>query len=219
MTPEQIAQALKNRDWGWSPSIVSEHEVDDLIDVELGDLMKCVDGRPSDNVGMAGPKTLGGVYAIASLRGVTTLDGLKEVVQEVLDAGYTPSIHGDDHADPSPMGCGYFKLWSTGKLTGLDKPGFDANAGAQAVLSVGGAYERLEGSHAEKEVVINLVPGKTLAPSHPQRFVVDAWVAGEFELDAGKYLTLAAQTVELLTDKPGKRVTKVRIVAPSAPLS
>ena len=219
MTAHDIADVLKSRDWDWKPAVVSASEVADLVDVELGDLMKCVDGRPSDNVGMAGPKTLGGVYAIASLRGVTDLDGLKAIVHEVAEAGYTPSVHGDDHADPSPMGCGYFKLWVTGKLDGLAKPTYTAPEGAAVVLSNGGAYEKLEGSHAEREVVINLVPNTTLEPSHPQRFVVDAWVAAEFGLDVGRYLTLAAQTVELLTDKPGKRVTKVRIVAPSAPLS
>lgn len=211
MTPEQIKSALEGRDWGWKPSIVSQDDVPDLVEVEYGHLMKCVDGRPSDNVGMAGPKTLGGVYAIASLRGVTDKAGLEEVVKEVMDAGYIPSIHGDEHAHPSPMGCGYFKLWKLGKLDGLEKPGFSAADGAKVVLAAGGAYERLEGAHSEKEVVINLVPGKTLMPSYPQRFVVDAWVAAEFNLDAGKYLTLAAQTVELLT-AGGPRVTKVRIV-------
>lgn len=215
MMPQQIADALSARDWPWSPTIVSEDDVHDLVDVQLGELMKCVDGRPSDNVNLSGPKTLGGVYAIASLRGVTDLAGLERIVLEVLEAGYVPSVHGDDHAHPSPMGCGYFKLWVTGQLDGLAKPEYTAAEGASVVLSAGGAYERLEGSHAEKEVVINLVPGKTLEPSHPQRFVVDAWVATEFGLDAGQYLTLAAQTVELLTDKPGKRVTKVRIITSS----
>lgn len=211
MTPEQIADVLSSRDWGWAPSIVAQQDVPDLIDVSYGHLMKCVDGRPSDNVGMAGPKTLGGVYAIASLRGVTNKTDLEAIVKEVLDAGYIPSVHGDDHAHPSPMGCGYFKLWKKGLLDGLEVPQFSATEGTRVILANGGAYERLEGAHAEKEVVINLVPGKTLAPSTPQRFVVDAWIAEEFGLDVGQYLTLAAQTVELLT-AGGPRVTKVRIV-------
>ncbi len=213
MTPEQIAQVLSSRDWGWKPQLVSQQDASDLIDVQYGHLMKCVAGRPPDNVGMAGPKTLGGIYAIASWRGVREKAELAAIVQEVLDAGYVPSIHGDDHAHPSPMGCGYFKLWVQGQLDGLESPNFDAVEGAEVVLASGGAYERLEGAHAEKEVVINLVPGKTLAPATPQRFVVDAWVAQEFDLDVGQYLTLAAQTVELLTSG-GVRVTKVRIVHP-----
>lgn len=214
MTPEDIAKALESREWGWKPTIVDEHDVPDLLRVELGHLMKCVDGRPSDNVGMAGPKTLGGIYAIATLRGVTQKSDLEPLVKEVLDAGYTPSVHGDEHASPSPMGCGYFKLWKQGDLDGLEKPEFSAAEGAKTIISAGGAYERLEGAHSEKEVVINLVAGTTLAPSEPQRFVVDAWIASEFNLDAGKYLTLAAQTVELLTAK-GPRVTKVRIIRPA----
>jgi hypothetical protein len=38
----------------------------------------------------------------------------------------------------------------------------------------------------------------TLEPQEAQRFVVDGWITGTFDLDVGQYLTLAAQTVELL---------------------
>ena len=82
--------------------------------------------------------------------------------------------------------------------------------GRAAVLGAGGVYEELMGAHAESEVVINLVPGKTLEPKEDQRFVVDGWVTGAFDLNVGQYLTLAAQTVELLG---GPRIA--RIVVPA----
>jgi hypothetical protein len=196
MPPEGIKQALESR--GWTASIVSADDVHDLVDVDEDGLMKCVDGRLSDHPGMRGPKTLGGIYAIASLRGVTDLDGLREIVDEVREAGHVPSVHGDDHASPPPMGCGYFKLWVTGQLDGLELPEYTAEEGRSTVLGAGGVYEELQGGHAETEVVINLVPNTTLEPQADQRFVADAWITGPFELDVPQYLTLAAQTVELL---------------------
>lgn len=204
MTPEQIVQALESR--GWKASIVKASEVDDLVDVTPSGLMKCVDGRLSDQSGMNGPKALGGIYAIASLRGVTDLEGLRDIVHEVSEAGHVPSVHGDEHAEPPPMGCGYFKLWVTGKLDGLDRPEYSAEEGRATVLDAGGVYEQLKGGHAESEVVINLVAGKTLEPKEDQRFVVDGWVTDTFDLDVGQYLTLAAQTVELLNGPKKARI-------------
>ena len=206
MTPEDIVSALQGR--GWEASVVSASEVN-LVDVGPEGLLKCVDGRMSDHLGMNGPKALGGIYAIASLRGVRDLDGLRAIVQEVKDAGYVPSVHGDDHADPAPMGCGYFKLWSTGKLPGFEPPNYDSEQGKAAALEAGGVYEQLTGAHAETEVLINLVPKKTLEPQADQRFVVDAWILGEFGIDAGAYLVKAAETVELLGGPK-----KARIITP-----
>ena len=207
MNAEDIVAALQGR--GWEATIESRSQVADLVDVDAKGLMKCVDGRPSDHEGMRGPKTLGGIYAIASVRGVTDLDGLKKIVEEVQGAGHIPSVHGDDHATPPPMGCGYFKLWSTGQLDRLDKPAFSAEEGQAAVLDAGGVYENLSGDHTESEVVINLVPDTTLEPKEDQRFVVDAWITGKFGLDVPTYLVLAAQTVELL-----KGPKKARIIVP-----
>ena len=114
MTPDQIVDVLKSR--GWSAEITDKSQVDDLVDVNSDGLFKCVDGRMSDHAGMRGPKVLGGVYGIAATRGVMDLDGLADIVNEVADAGYVPSVHGDEHAHPAPMGCGFFKLWSLGQL-------------------------------------------------------------------------------------------------------
>jgi hypothetical protein len=199
MTPEEIVQALESR--GWKAEIVKRENVAGLVEVNSEGLMKCVDGRASDHAGMRGPKTLGGLYAIASLRGVTETGALGPIVEEVKAAGFVPSVHGDDHAEPAGMGCGYFKLWKTGKLEGLGAPGFDSEAGKAAVLEAGGVYEQLTGSHSESEVVINLVANTTLEPTpNNQRFVVDGWVLGKFNLDVGTYLTLAASTVEQLSE-------------------
>jgi hypothetical protein len=204
MTPIQIVEFLDSR--GWSAEIVEKSQIDDLVDVNLEGLFKCVDGRLSDNDGMQGPKVLGGVYGIAATREVLDLEGLGAIVSEVADAGYVPSVHGDDHAHPAPMGCGFFKLWSLGQLPGLEPPNYDSEQGQSQVLSVGGVYETLEGSHSESKVMINLVPKTTLMPQNDQRFVVDAWITGEFELDVPTYLTLAVETVERLN---GPKVAQI----------
>ncbi|MCO4763124.1 MAG: hypothetical protein KC502_16525 [Myxococcales bacterium] len=196
MTPEQIVEVLESR--GWNAGIVSRKEVDDLVEVDSAGLFKCVDGRCSDHAGMRGPKVLGGVYGIAATRGVTDVAGLQAIVGEVAKAGYVPSVHGDDHAAPGSMGCGFYKLWSKGELPGLTVPSYDSEAGKAAVLDVDGVYETLEGGHQEALVYINLVAKTTLEPHADQRFVVDAWITGEFNLDVPTYLTLAVETVERL---------------------
>jgi len=209
MTPDQIVEVLESR--GWTAEIIKKSQVDDLVDVSAEGLFKCVDGRRSDADGlheMCGPKVLGGVYGIAAARKVMDLDGLSEIVREVANAGYVPSVHGDDHAHPAPMGCGFFKLWSLGQLPGLDAPSYDSEQGQARVLSVGGVYETLEGSHSESKVLINLVANTTLEPKTDQRFVVDAWVTGVFDLDVPTYLTLAVETVERLN---GPKVAQVII--------
>ena len=204
MTPAQIVDVLKSR--GWTAEIVDKSQVTDLVEVNSEGLFKCVDGRLSDHDGMQGPKVLGGVYGIAATRGVMDLEGLAAIVSEVAAAGYVPSVHGDDHAHPAPMGCGFFKLWSLGQLPGLDAPSYNSEEGQAKVLNAGGVYETLEGSHSESKVMINLVPKTTLVPKTDQRFVVDAWVTGEFNLDVPTYLTLAVETVERLN---GPRVAQL----------
>ena len=194
MDLKDIVSVLEGR--GWEAEIVSKADVPDLVPVNAEGLMKCVDGRLSDQDGMRGPKTLGGIYAIASMRGVDQAEDLAAIVDEVKAAGYVPSVHGDDHKHT--LGCGYFKLWSQGDLTGLEPPSFDGETGKAAVLDAGGVYETLEGGHEESVVMINFVEGMTLEPKAEQRFVVDAWVASKFDLDLAGYLTLAAETVEKL---------------------
>lgn len=210
MTPEQIVDVLVSR--GWTAEIVNKSEVTDLVEVNSDGLFKCVDGRCSDHSGMKGPKVLGGVYGIAATRKVMDLDGLSSIVKEVEAAGYVPSVHGDEHASPAPMGCGFFKLWSLGQLPGLAKPNYDSVEGKSQVLDAGGVYETLEGSHSESKVMINLVPKTTLVPKADQRFVVDAWVTGEFDLDVPTYLTLAVETVERLN---GPKVAQIIVGQPA----
>ena len=103
-------------------------------------------------------------------------------------------------------GCGFFKLWSLGQLPGLDAPEYDSEQGQSKVLDAGGVYETLEGSHSESKVMINLVTDTTLEPKEDQRFVVDAWVTGVFDLDVPTYLTLAVETVERLN---GPKVAQI----------
>lgn len=204
MTPEQLLAALQGL--GWQAEIVLRADVRDLVPVSASGLLKCVDGRASNHLRMDGPKMLGGIYALATGRGIGTVEGLQEIVAEVKAAGFVPSVHGDDHAQPPPMGCGYFKLWSTGQLDGVAPPQFDAEQGRQAVEQAGGVYEQLTGSHTEKEVLINWVPDTTLEPTEPQRFVVDAWAALKFGLELDTYLPRAAETVTKLGGPKNARI-------------
>lgn len=207
---------------GWQVQVVSQADVKgELVRVKRGGLLKCVDGRASDQAGasMHGPKMLGGVYAIASMRNVTSAAGLAKICDEVRSHNYVPSVHGDGggtthcgHEIPQSMGCGYFKLWKKGNLQGLDTPDFTSDEGRDAVRAVRGRYELLEGKHFESQVVINLVENMTLVPNpNDQRFIVDGWVVGKFKLDVPTYVTLAASTVEQLSGT----CRSARIIVPS----
>ena len=94
-------------------------------------ILKCVDGRGSDNKAMAGPKMLGGVYGIANCRGIKTTQELGDICKEVKAAGHVPSVHGDESGI---LGCGFCKLWVTGGFEdaglGIEKPNFTADEGA-----------------------------------------------------------------------------------------
>jgi hypothetical protein len=131
----------------------------------------------------------------------------------VSSAGFVPSVHGDDSSDM--LGCGFFKLWLTGRFDdmGYPRPEFDANQGATAVGKAGGIIEMHHGKHTEKVVYINLCPNTTIEPNeNDQRFVVDAWIGGKFNLDIPKFLIGAAATVEMLG---GPKIAK--IIVPSPP--
>lgn len=203
MTPDQIVEALEGR--GWKATVLKQSDLA-LKSVKVDDkgLFKCVDGRKSDHSAMNGPKTLGGVYALVAARGQRDLGSLEKAVDEVKRAGFAPSVHGDGHHDE--MGCGFFKLWSTGQLDNLDAPDYSAKDGREAVEKAGGAYETLEGKHSESCVLINLVDGTTYEPQTDQSFVVDAWITSTFDLDVPAYLTRAAETVEKLH---GPKVAKI----------
>ncbi len=202
MEPEDLQAALEAR--GWRASI--ESKPSDIVKVNKSGLFKCVDGRESDQPNkQRGPKALGGIYAIASLRGKRTTRQLESIAEEVSKAGYVPSVHGDDHG---PMGCGFFKLWKTGQLPGMRPPKFDATQGRSIVLANKGDYEWLKGPHEEYYTIINLRPNTTFEPNpKDQRFVLDAWIASTFKLDLGQYATIAAETVERL--RPAAMVAKI----------
>jgi len=197
LTPEDIVGVLEGR--GWEAEIVKAADMEGMVDICPKGILKCVDGRGSDNEAMAGPKMAGGIYAIAHNRHTTSIEGLKAITKEVAAKGHVPSVHGDHSSDM--MGCGFFKLWLTGRFDdmGYPRPEFDADQGAKAVEEAGGFIEMHHGSHEEKVVLINLVENKTLEPNEDdQRFIVDGWAAGKFDLDVPNFLVAAAATVEML---------------------
>jgi hypothetical protein len=197
LTPEDIKGVLEGR--GWEAEIVKKADMPGMLPVDPKGILKCVDGRGSDNTALQGPKMAGGIYAIAHNRGVTTTEGLAAITKEVAAAGHVPSVHGDHSSDM--LGCGFFKLWVTGRFDemGYPRPEFDADQGAAAVKEAGGFIEMHHGGHEEKVVLINLVENMTLDPNEDdQRFIVDGWAAGKFNLDVPKFLVAAAATVEML---------------------
>jgi len=213
LTPEDVVGVLHSRGWNAEIKKAADSPVS-LVKVNPKGILKCVDGRGSDNRAMAGPKMLGGVYGIANCRGIKTTQELSNICKEVKAAGHVPSVHGDESGI---MGCGFCKLWVTGGFDdvglGIEKPNFTAQEGADAVKAAGGVIENHYGAHAEKVVYINFCEDMTLEPDHDdQRFIVDAWVAIKFNLDVPKYLVTAAATVEKLTKGSLKKA--VLIVPP-----
>jgi hypothetical protein len=198
LTPEDIVYVLQGR--GWDAEIVKAADMATMmVDVDPSGILKCVDGRGSNNKKLGGPKMPGGIYAIAHNRHTTSIEGLKEIAKEVIAKGHVPSVHGDHTSDM--LGCGFFRLWLTGQFDdmGYPRPDFDADQGAAAVKDAGGVIEMHHGSHTEKVVLINLVENKTLEPDEDdQRFIVDGWAAGKFSLDVPNFLVAAAATVEML---------------------
>jgi hypothetical protein len=117
------------------------------------------------------------------------------------------------------LGCSFFKLWITGKFDdmGYPRPEFDADQGAKAVKDAGGVIEMHHGKHIEKVVYINLCPNTNIEPDESdQRFVVDAWIGGKFNLDIPKFLIGAAATVEMLG---GPKIAKIIVPTPPKPLT
>jgi hypothetical protein len=126
-----------------------------LVDVDPNGILKCVDGRGSDNTKLRGPKMLGGAYAIANNRGVTTLAGLKGICQEIKKAGHVASVHGDAGG---MMGCGFCKLWINGGFEDLGcvPPKFTAEEGADAVKEAGGVVEMHHGGAAQAVLAVQV---------------------------------------------------------------
>ena len=215
LTPEDVVGVLQGR--GWEATIVTEDNCPvPVVDVNPNGILKCVDGRGSDNKAMAGPKMLGGVYGIANCRGIKTTQELGDICREVKAAGHVPSVHGDESGI---LGCGFCKLWVNNEFKdaglGIQMPDFTAEEGRDAVKKAGGVIENHYGAHAEKVVYINFVEGKTLEPDHDdQRFIVDAWAAVKFNLDIPKYLVTAAVTVEKLAKG---QLKKAILVVPDPP--
>jgi len=230
MTPpisvSDLGVALATR--GWKATICDSREFgklfpkEELVDVDPAGYLKCVDGRGSDAVGKQqhGPKMLGGVYGIALNRGIKTTKELEGICQEVAKAGHVPTVHGDEGGI---LGCGFCKLWLNGKFAdegGVNAaaPEFTADEGAAAVKSAGGVVENHVAKHTEKYVILNFCPDKTFVPNgKDQRFIVDCWALGKFNLDITKYALTAAATVEKLN--PGQKPCpwKAYIVTPAEP--
>ena len=81
VTVEDIVDVPTGR--GWEAEIAEELTMPALIRTSPIGILNCSNGRLSGNSSMDGLKALGGVYAITINRGITNVDRLKKVVEEV----------------------------------------------------------------------------------------------------------------------------------------
>lgn len=203
-----LIEDLKIR--GWSVKEVKAEEVD-LVEVNQEGALHCVDGRKGDKNDevMSGSKIQGGVLGVLALgmgKGEgdkITEEDVRKGVNKVREAGFVPSVHGDDHNDE--LGCGFGKLWSQGELTGLPELRVSLDQVKEIVLEMGGEYVELKGDHQEKVVRVNMVEGKTLVPDETG-FILDAWVAEKLQIDQQRLMENAVETVEKLN---GPRVLEI----------
>eukprot|EP00586_Coscinodiscus_wailesii_P013263 CAMPEP_0172505546 /NCGR_PEP_ID=MMETSP1066-20121228/187242_1 /TAXON_ID=671091 /ORGANISM="Coscinodiscus wailesii, Strain CCMP2513" /LENGTH=206 /DNA_ID=CAMNT_0013282189 /DNA_START=123 /DNA_END=740 /DNA_ORIENTATION=+ len=191
---KDIITLLRGR--GWTASSITETQFTSpaLIRTSPQGLLKSSDVRRGRSHNDDGPKIPGGVYAIATNRGVTTTDGLKAIVREVANAGHVPSV--------PARGGSFFKLWSEAKMPagGMAKkpPEFNAAEGEAAVLAAGGVVVEERRWEEETVVYFNLVPDTTISPEKGGDgvLVVDVWIANKFKMNEATYLETAARFVE-----------------------
>ena len=114
MIAEVVAMAVENgvcilKSYGWEANIVKKSDVPKIIPTASEGLLKGVGGRPSDKSGVNGLKALGGVYTIVTNRGLLSIDELKAIIEEVKQKWHGLSMHGDELAHSTPMGCEFSK--------------------------------------------------------------------------------------------------------------
>lgn len=122
-----------------------------------------------------------------------TVEGAERAKKIVRDIGFIPGIHGDDHGE---LSCGFFTLWTEGRLTNVHPRLFNDNQISEILTEV----QRIvvPGKHEEQRLVINLVPGYTATPN-TQNFSIDSWLGQELGIPFETLLRVSAQTVELLS--------------------
>lgn len=176
---------------------VKKDEVE-LIEVSQKGAVHCVDGRLGDQSEevMSGPKLQGGVLGVMAL-GLNRGDesAVKAAIKMIRAAGFMPSVHGDDHHGEA--GCGFGRLWREGKLNNLPELQVSLERVKEIVLSEGGIYVQLVGTHKERAVKVNMVENMTLIPDGSS-FILDAWIAKKLGVTEERLLENAIEVVKKL---------------------
>jgi len=203
-TEAQIAQwktYAESRGWR-----VERRDSGLLVPVSGLKIANCVDGRPDEDgllTSNPGPKIQGGAYGVAAvvLRDGSA-EGLRTTVSRIQSIGFTAGVHSGHHGI---LDCGFFRLWSEGKLPGLPELQVAPEEAARIVQEAGALLLPLVGDHVEKVVRINTIPGHTMNPDGTA-FNLDLWLAELFDTDPTSILENAMNTVEGLN---GPRIAEV----------
>ena len=202
-TPEYafVQDLLERRDTGWQVSVekvIYPHYRREFVRLQQGMHLFCADGRSKQN----GPCLIGGVLNIMALKTGGDWDGFRDAIALLYQLGLNPGFHGEDrkdgyrHGDPSDgqFACGLRGLWSQGLLQGV-QPYSLTESDLFGMMSFCG-YEDVHGTHQEKMVRLNLIPGYVLTPDG--NFRTELAVAKNLGIPLDREIDLSAQAVEKL---------------------
>lgn len=152
---------------GWQVTELSSSKAP-LVKVKQGMPWGCGDGRRTQ----VGPSVLGATYFRAMYKTGGNFEGLRKASADIRNAGFTPTVHGTEN---DPLDCGMRSLWIQGIV---GKYPYKLNAEDINMLVRLGELEleSYSGTHAETDFYVNLVKGKTIAPS-TNFFRTDLWAA------------------------------------------
>jgi hypothetical protein len=212
---------------GFTVAIGNQKETtsENLVDIVPGGGVHCIDGRVfKDETGKLsrGPKLPGGVLGVAALimkkSGERDANGKKrkpmgfakalgKAIALVGKSGFTPVVHGDGH---SYTGCGFLNVWyqrSEELKDYLPPIGVPVETAIGQAEKGGASYVKLEGSHQEEHLIVNLVHGKTLVPDGSAFILDPVNIVQMFDKDngmkklgitVGDVVELAVRTIKAL---------------------
>lgn len=213
--PYRMEDFFGNR--GWQTELIKASNTE-LVKADAGAALECGDGRSDEypTKKLHGPRVFGQMNGVAALVTGGDLIGFVKAAEYVIDKGYAPGTHGDEHGGE---GCGAFGLWKNGKYSDvhsfrlpygfLETQGMSPTEWVKMTMKMlGGKHFTLPGSHQEQSLRINSGIGLTERSISGTRFKVDDWFLEEVPFN--RRLLYVAETVEQL--KPDAK--KIEIIIP-----
>ncbi|MEK7165891.1 MAG: cadmium-containing carbonic anhydrase, partial [Patescibacteria group bacterium] len=93
------------------------------------------------------------------------------------------------------LGCGFFRLWRSGKLAGVHP--YEFSSGRELFEATMNEKTTFSGKHEEQYLAFNLINDSTPVPDR-KRFRVDAWLAAKLGLNYPLLIINTIQVVQLL---------------------